>query len=100
MNMTVKRVNEKNVSVRNTIRIILTKTTCGDCITCNSVMTYLSFEEGLDTCSVKIATILDRLTEMGYFTAEYGKVEYGNPEYGNPDSVEKIYIRTNQVNTF
>lgn len=95
MNMTVKRVNEKNVSILNMIHIILTKTTCGDCVTCNSVMTYLSFEKGCDTCSVKIATILDLLTEMGYFTAEYGKVEYGNP-----DSIKKIYTRTNQVNMF
>ena len=95
MNMTVKRVNEKNVSILNTIRIILTKTTCGDCVTCNSVMTYLSFEEGCYTYSAKIAIILDLLTEMGYFTAEYGKVEYGNS-----DNVKKIYTRTNQVNMF
>lgn len=52
MNMTVKRVNEKNVSILNMIHIILTKTTCGDCVTCNSVMTYLSFEKGYNTCSV------------------------------------------------
>lgn len=91
MRMTVKKIETEKTSIVNMIHAILNLTSKGDCVTCNSVMRYLNCEVHYNTYSTEISTILKILTEMGYFTAEYGKVE-------NYRGTVKIYTRTGKLN--
>lgn len=92
MTMIVKKRNMEKNSVTNMMHAILNLTTRGDCVTCNSVERYLTKEAHYYTYTAEISTILKILTEMGYFTMEYGKTENG------PDTVKKIYTRTDKLN--
>lgn len=92
MGMTVKKMNTEKTSAINMIHAILNFTTQGNCVTCNSVEQYLTKKAFYCTYTAEISTILKILTEMGYFTMEYGKTEQC------PNTVEKIYTRTDKLN--
>ena len=91
MRMTVKRIDTKETSIINMIHAILNLTSKGDCVTCTSVVQYLTSEGNCYTYTAEISTVLKILTEMGYFTAEYGNVKRYN-------STVKIYTRTGKLN--
>lgn len=91
MRMTVKKIETEKTSIVNMIHAILNLTTKDDCVTCNSIMQYLAYEANYDTYTAEISTVLKMLTEMEYFTMEYGKVE------GHNNTV-KIYTRTGKLN--
>jgi hypothetical protein len=93
MTMVVKKMNTEKTSVISMMSTILNLTAQGDCVTCSSVERYLTKEAHYHTRTAEISTVLKILTEMGYFTMEYGKTE------DSSDSVKKIYIRTNKSNT-
>lgn len=92
MTMIVKKRNMEKNSATDMIHAILNLTTLGDCVTCNSVERYLTKEAHYCTYTAEISTILKILTEMGYFTVEYGKIEH------DPNTVRKIYTRTDKLN--
>ena len=91
MRMTVKKIETEKTSIVNMIHAILNLTSKGDCVTCTSVVEYLTRQGNYYTYAAEISTILKMLTEMGYFTAEYGNVEKYN-------STVKIYTRTDKLN--
>lgn len=91
MRMTVKKIDTKNTSIVSMIHSILSLTSENDSVTCTSVVRYFTCETHYDTCTAVISTILKVLTEMGYFTMEYGNVE----EYNN---TVKVYTRTDKLN--
>ena len=91
MRMTVKRIETEKTSIVNMIHTILNLTSKGDCVTCTSVVEYLTREGNSYTYAAEISTVLKILAEMGYFTAEYGNVERYN-------STIKIYTRTGKLN--
>ena len=91
MRMTVKKKNIEKTSVINMMHAILNLTTQGDCVTCTSIVQYLTTQAQYDTHTTEISTILKILTEMGYFTMEYGETEQNS-------NVIKIYTRTNKIN--
>ena len=91
MRITVKKKNTEKTSVVNMMHAILNLTAQGDCVTCNSVVQYLTTQAQYDTHTTEISTILKILTEMGYFTMEYGETEQNS-------NVVKIYTRTNKIN--
>ena len=91
MRMTVKKKNTGNTSTINMMHAILNLTTRGDCVTCNSIVQYLNTQAEYDTYTNEISTILKILTEMGYFTMEYGETEQNS-------TVVKIYTRTDKIN--
>ena len=91
MRMTVKRIETEKTSIINMIHAILNLTSKGDCVTCTSVVQYLTSEGNSYTYTAEISIVLKMLTEMGYFTAEYGNVEKYN-------STVKIYTRTGKLN--
>lgn len=91
MRMTVKRIETEKTSIVNMIHAILNLTSKGDCVTCTSVVQYLTSEGNSYTYTAEISTVLKILTEMGYFTAEYGNVE----KYSG---TVKIYTRTGKLN--
>lgn len=91
MRMTVKKINTEKTSTVNMIHAILNLTTQGDCVTCNSIVQYLTIQAQYDTHATEISTILKILTEMGYFTMEYGKTEQNS-------NIVKIYTRTDKLN--
>lgn len=91
MRMTVKKKNIEKTSVVNMMHAILNLTTQGDCVTCTSIVQYLTTQAQYDTHTTEISTILKILTEMGYFTMEYGETEQNS-------NVVKIYTRTNKIN--
>lgn len=91
MRMTVKKIDTKNTSIVSMIHSILSLTSENDSVTCTSVVQYFTCEIHYDTCTAVISTILKMLTEMGYFTMEYGNVEGHN-------STVKIYTRTGKQN--
>ena len=91
MRMTVKKKNTEKTSVVNMMHAILNLTTQGDCVTYNSIVQYLTTQAQYDTHATEISTILKILTEMGYFTMEYGETEQNS-------NVVKIYTRTNKIN--
>lgn len=90
MEMTVKKNTEKTSTV-NMIHAILDLTVQGDCVTCNSIVQYLTIQAQYHTHATEISTILKILTEMGYFTMEYGKTEQNS-------NIVKIYTRTDKRN--
>lgn len=90
MEMTVKKNTEKTSTV-NMIHAILNLTVQGDCVTCNSIVQYLTTQAQYHTHATEISTILKILTEMGYFTMEYGKTEQNS-------NIVKIYTRTDKRN--
>lgn len=90
MEMTVKKNTEKTSTV-NMIHAILNLTVQGDCVTCNSIVQYLTIQAQYHTHATEISTILKILTEMGYFTMEYGKTEQNS-------NIVKIYTRTDKRN--
>lgn len=91
MRITVKKKNTGNTSTINMMHAILNLTTQGDCVTCNSIVRYFNTQAEYDTYTTEISTILKILTEMGYFTMEYGKTDQSF-------NVVKIYTRTNKLN--
>lgn len=91
MRITVKKIDTKQTSIVNMIHAILNLTSKGDCVTCTSVVQYLTSEGNYYTYTAEISTILNMLAEMGYFTAEYGNVKGYN-------STVKIYTRTGKLN--
>ena len=91
MRITVKKKNTEKTSVVNMMHEILNLTMQGDCVTCNSIVQYLTKQAQYHTHATEISTILKILTEMGYFTMEYGKTEQNS-------NVVKIYIRTDKIN--
>ena len=91
MRITVKKMNTEKTSTINMIHAILNLTTQGDCVTCSSVVQYLTTQAQYYTYTTEISTILKILTEMGYFTMEYGKTEQNS-------NVVKIYTRTDKIN--
>lgn len=91
MKMTIKKMNTRKTCITYIMHIILDLKQ-GDCITCNSVEHYLDKELHYRTYTAEISTVLKILTEMGYFTMEYGKTE------NSSNSVKKIYTRTNKSN--
>ena len=91
MRMTVKKKNTEKTSTINMMHAILNLTTQGDCVTCNSVVRYLTTQAQYHTYKTEISTILKILTEMGYFTIEYGETEQNS-------NVVKIYTRTDKIN--
>lgn len=91
MGMTVKKMSNERTSITDMMHIILDFTTQGDCVTCSSVEEYLNKEEHYCTYSAEISTVLKILTEMGYFTMEYGKTEQS-------PNIVKIYTRTKELN--
>ena len=90
MGMIVKKRNMEKNSATNMMHAILNLTTQGDCITRNSVEQYLTKEAHYCTYTAEVSTILKILTEMGFFTMEYGKTEHC------PNTVKKIYTRTDK----
>lgn len=92
MRITVKKMNDGKTTITNMMHAILNLTVQGDCVTCKSVEQYLTKEAHYYTQTAEISTILKILTEMGYFTVEYGKTE------NSSNSVKKIYTRTNKSN--
>ena len=91
MRITVKKKNTEKTSTVNMIHAILNLTAQGDCVTCNSVVQYLTTQAQYHTYTTEISTILKILTEMGYFTMEYGETEQNS-------NVVKIYTRTDKLN--
>ena len=91
MIMTVKKKNTEKTSTVNMMHAILNLTTQGDCVTCTSVVQYLTTQAQYYTHATEISTILKILTEMGYFTMEYGETEQNS-------NVVKIYTRTDKLN--
>lgn len=91
MRMTVKKKNTEKTSAINMIHAILNLTAQGDCVTCNSIVQYLTTQAQYYTHTTEISTILKILTEMGYFTMEYGETEQNS-------TVVKIYTRTDKLN--
>ena len=91
MRITVKKKNTEKTSTVNMMHAILNLTTQGDCVTCTSIVQYLTTQAQYDTHTTEISTILKILTEMGYFTMEYGETEQNS-------NVVKIYTRTNKIN--
>ena len=91
MRMTVKKKNTEKTSVVNMMHAILNLTIQGDCVTCNSIVQYLTTQAQYHTHATEISTILKILTEMGYFTMEYGETEQNS-------NVVKIYTRTDKLN--
>ena len=91
MRITVKKKNTEKTSVVNMMHAILNLTTQGDCVTCTSIVQYLTTQEQYETHATEISTILKILAEMGYFTMEYGKTEQNS-------NIVKIYTRTNKIN--
>lgn len=91
MRMTVKKKNTEKTSTVNMMHAILNLTAQGDCVTCTSVAQYLTTQAQYYTHTTEISTILKILTEMGYFTMEYGETEQNS-------NVVKIYTRTNKIN--
>lgn len=91
MRMTVKKINTEKTSTVNMIHAILNLAMQGDCVTCNSIVQYLTIQEQYHTHATEISTILKILTEMGYFTMEYGKTEQNS-------NIVKIYTRTDKLN--
>lgn len=91
MRITVKKKNTEKTSTVNMMHAILNLTAQGDCVTCNSVVQYLTTQAQYHTHATEISTILKILTEMGYFTMEYGETEQNS-------NVVKIYTRTNKIN--
>lgn len=92
MTITVKKMNTDKTSLINIMHAILNLTTYGDCVTCSSVVQYLYNEAHYQTYTAEISTILKLLTEMGFFTVEYGIVK------GYSKSITKIYTRTHKIN--
>lgn len=91
MRITVKKKNTEKTSAINMIHAILNLTAQGDCVTCNSIVQYLTTQAQYYTHTTEISTILKILTEMGYFTVEYGETEQNS-------TVVKIYTRTDKLN--
>lgn len=91
MRMTVKKKNIEKTSTINMIHAILNLTAQGDCVTCSSIIKYFTSQTQYYTHTTEISTILKILTEMGYFTMEYGETEQSS-------NVVKIYTRTNKIN--
>ena len=91
MRMTVKKKNTEKTSTVNMMHAILNLTAQGDCVTCTSVVQYLTTQAQYYTHATEISTILKILTEMGYFTMEYGETEQNS-------NVVKIYTRTDKLN--
>ena len=91
MRMTVKKKNTEKTSTVNMMHAILNLTAQGDCVTCTSVVQYLITQAQYYTHATEISTILKILTEMGYFTMEYGETEQNS-------NVVKIYTRTDKLN--
>ena len=91
MRMTVKKIETEKTSIVNMIHAILNLTAKGDCVTCKSIVQYLTCEANYDTYTVEISTVLKMLIEMGYFTMEYGKAEGYN-------HTVKICTRTDKLN--
>ena len=91
MRITVKKKNTEKTSTVNIMHAILNLTAQGDCVTCSSVVQYLTTQAQYYTHATEISTILKILTEMGYFTMEYGETEQNS-------NVVKIYTRTNKIN--
>lgn len=91
MRITVKKKNTEKTSAINMIHAILNLTAQGDCVTCNSIVQYLTTQAQYYTHTTEISTILKILTEMGYFTMEYGETEQNS-------TVVKIYTRTDKLN--
>lgn len=91
MRMTVKKTNTEKTSTVNIIHAILNLTMQGDYVTCNSIVQYLTIQAQYHTHATEISTILKILTEMGYFTMEYGKTEQNS-------NIVKIYTRTDKLN--
>lgn len=91
MRMTVKKIETEKTSIVNMIHAILNLTTKGDCVTCNSIVQYLTCEQNYNTYTAEISTVLKMLTEMEYFTMEYGNAEGYN-------NTVKIYTRTGKLN--
>ena len=91
MRITVKKKNTEKTSVVNMMHAILNLTTQGDCVTCTSVVQYLTTQAQYYTQTTEISTILKILTEMGYFAMEYVETEQNS-------NVVKIYTRTDKLN--
>lgn len=91
MRITVKKKNTEKTSAVNMMHAILNLTIQGDCVTCNSVVQYLTTQAQYHTHATEISTILKILTEMGYFTMEYSETEQNS-------NVVKIYTRTDKLN--
>lgn len=91
MRITVRKKNTEKTSTINMIHAILNLTAQGDCVTCNSIVQYLTTQAQYYTHKTEISTILKILTEMGYFTMEYGETEQNS-------NIVKIYTRTNKIN--
>lgn len=91
MRITVKKKNTGKTSTINMMHAILNLTTQGDCVTCNSIVQYLTIQAQYYTYTTEISTILKILTEMGYFTMEYSETEQNS-------NVVKIYTRTDKIN--
>ena len=91
MRITVKKKNTEKTSVVNMMHAILNLTTQGDCVTCSSIIKYFTSQTQYYTHTTEISTILKILTEMGYFTMEYGETEQNS-------NVVKIYARTDKLN--
>lgn len=91
MGITVKKENTEKTSTVNMIHTILNLTIQGDCVTCNSIVQYLTIQAQYHTHATEISTILKILTEMGYFIMEYGKTEQNS-------NIVKIYTRTDKLN--
>ena len=91
MRITVKKKNTGNTSTINMMHAILNLTAQGDCVTCNSIVQYLTTQAQYETHAAEISTILKILAEMGYFTMEYGETEQNS-------NIVKIYTRTDKLN--